>query len=286
MTYDLRFVIPPGQTTPTGRDVTAFLGMRHGYTALSATEVGYSNTATGVYFSFYLDDTPPEDGHPEAGTDVGVAFSLNLNRPSVFAAEAAEELVVFVDRFGLLVDDPQSGTVGVFDPAGFVDRWRASNASARQVTGGAGARGGTAVTVAAAALQRVWRWNRALPQLRSRYRQQDIFVPTIVPAVDTPTGRARFVAVVGVGRVALPEVDLVVLPTRQWPWPRPLARPVAVDWFQLEALHLDGDHADDPVPHTIWPYRRIPRAVIDLARRHGQPVSALRGVHVDCLTDE
>lgn len=99
---------------------------------------------------------------------VGITFTLDYQRPHFFALEAAREIAVLTESFGLLVDDPHSAGVGrdLFDPDAFTRSWNLEN---RYGEGGVivwRARGLRPASLPRKRLESIWQWNYSLPRLR------------------------------------------------------------------------------------------------------------------------
>src|SRR5262249_11955370 len=121
MSYDL-YMRPRVGMVDRARFVSHFLSRPH-YESVDD-QSWYRTADTGVYFVFEYSDTvtsnAPDLEEPASGYPL--SFNINYCRPSFFGKEAEPELHAFIERFDLLVDDPQIGGMGVgeYDSAKFL----------------------------------------------------------------------------------------------------------------------------------------------------------------------
>lgn len=203
MSYDLFFRPRAGRPMPT-RELAAWFKGRPHYRVENGQAV-YGNEDTGVYFVFDLPEATTGDEVP------CLAFNLNYARPACFALEAGPELDALVARFEFDVEDPQIDGMdeGPYTTAGFMRGWTAGNAFAvRTYQTDADARA-ELLTLPAATILRVWRWNHARKDLQARLGDT-VFVPRISYVVSA--GEVHTAAVWADGiPVALPPVDQLLL---------------------------------------------------------------------------
>lgn len=203
MSYDLFFRPRAGRPMPT-RELTAWFKSRPHYAVKNGQAV-YENEDTGVYFVFDF---------PEATTGEEVpslAFNLNYARPACFALEAGPELDAIVGRFDFDVEDPQIDGMdeGPYMTEGFMRGWTAGNGFAvRTYQTDANARA-ELLTLPAATILRVWRWNLARKDLQARLGET-VFVPKISYVVSTDRVQPAAVWADGIP-ITLPPVELLLL---------------------------------------------------------------------------
>lgn len=214
MSYDLYFLRPAGAPAPDPAEVLAWFRSRPHYQLDDAGgEARYANEHTGVYFTFRAGAEAEEAEPAEDGLlPTDLSFEINYARPHVFGLEAAPELAAFVERFGLLVDDPQNEGMdrGPFGEEGFLRGWNAGNRFGYQVVFGRGDAGDpNAVVLPQAEIRRIWAWNLGVPALRERLGP-DVYVPHVMVALlgGRPTTLVGWPDAIP---IAMPRVETLVL---------------------------------------------------------------------------
>lgn len=262
MSYDLSFSRRDGGALAAS-DFAAWFRGRPGY-ELKDAQAWYSNDDTGVYFGF-----EHADGDAEAAAPRSVAsFNLNFFRPPFFALEAAPELTAFVQRFDLVVSDPQTQGMGEgeFSEEGFLRGWNAGNrfgyaAIVHQHPDSAFPAAPEAKLLAA------WRWNRARAELQAGLGES-AFVPRVMFfAID---GETRSAVIWGDAiPVLLPAVDMVLVARQELAPRRLFGRKMdvcAVPWGELMPVVGSYPVAQEPQRHLRLLHERPPRELVDWVR--------------------
>lgn len=225
----------------------------------------YENRNTGVYFAFEH-ASPDEDREELDEVDddfehTGVSFNLNYWRPSIFGLEAEPEVRVFVDRFGLHVDDPQTDGMGrgPYSSALFLTGWNAGNEFAYRALRGEVDE--PPASLPTAEIHRCWSWNRRIPELQQELGD-DVFVPTI--SFVRHNGRVASYVVWGDALpIALPRTDLVVLARRDLGRRRFLSRPqLSASWVPRESVDDLATFGRAEEDHVVFGYREPPEAIV------------------------
>jgi hypothetical protein len=248
----------------------------------------YRNEDTGVYFVFEYSDivTSNAPDFEEPTSSYPLSFNINYYRPSFFGKEAEPELHAFIERFDLLVDDPQVGGMGVgeYDSAKFLCGWSKGNELGYQAVLQGG--GANAIFMAPTLeLERIWCWNYKRRQMQAQIGE-GYFVPRIF-----------FLEVEGAAKSAvvwpdaipslLPQVDYLFVDRRDLA-PRRLFRAIPdralVPWHNAE--HVIRDHSS--VTETgafLLSYSSPPREIVKMVRNLPPQTQALRGIATDAVLD-
>ena len=218
MAYDLFLRPAPGAADPPDANLLrAWLAARPHYRQAAdpgpeqagrTRAVHYANDDTGVTFA--LDLAPRSGG--TAGDPTLAAAGVDLLVPGFFADVAAAELAALCGEFGLVVDDPQAGTLGPFDAAAFRETWaKTAELAARHAAG----RGRRPLTAPADALDAAHAWNAARAAWRDRTPEGGPGVPRVQlrrAATDCGAEVVRtWCAWVDAAPIVLPPVDDVLL---------------------------------------------------------------------------
>lgn len=239
MGYDLNFRSRIPGTTLAHDDFVSHFASRANY-EVSESQAWYANEDTGVYFTFDFNEEcddvaeEPDDVPPL----LPVAFNLNYRRPSAFGLEAATELAAFVQRFDLLVSDPQISGMGdgEYSEAGFLRGWNAGNAVGYRSVASEEAVP-DALTLPTSQIESLWRWN-----FNRNKRQDQVGEGAFVPRVFLFNDGGRVLTGVAWADgipILLPRVDLVLVPRdRLAPrkWLRSQKDLVVFSWAEIEPL--------------------------------------------------
>ena len=135
MSFDL-FLYPCDAGAFDRRTFQRFFGDRENYQLMGdeQQQAWYSNSDTGVYFSFEWSAGEGSDDPEDPAARPHIAFNLNLFRPDYFSQEAASELDAVVVALSPEIYDPQFDGMGrgPYSHDGFLRSWRSSNASAHR----------------------------------------------------------------------------------------------------------------------------------------------------------
>jgi len=248
----------------------------------------YRNKDTGVYFVFEYSDTvttnapdleDPASGHP-------LSFNINFCRPSFFGKEAEPELSAFIERFDLLVDDPQIDGMGVgeYDSTKFLYGWSKGNELGYQVlVQGEGAN--TIFTAPSLQLERIWRWNYERRRLQTQIGE-GCFVPRIFFL--EVEGKAKS-AVVWPDAIPslLPQVDYLFV-DRQELAPRRFLRAIPdralMPWHKAEPVIRDHSSVTE-TGALLLSYSSPPSKIVKMVRNLPPESQALRGIPDDAVLD-
>ncbi len=140
---------------------------------LEGSQAWYQNEATGVYFVFEYQDT--EDGEPDY---YPIAFNMNYFRPSYFVNEAEPEVIEFISKFNLQVDDPQTKGMGSGDFN--VDKFRSGWLHGNEFGYQSILKDHPEVfCLPTKKLEDFWSWNKNKESLQESVTD-DVFVPSIM----------------------------------------------------------------------------------------------------------
>lgn len=284
MSYGLNFRSRiPGTTLP-HVDFVSYFATRAIY-EVNESQAWYANEDTGVYFTF--DFSEDANDVAEASDDVPpllpVAFKLNHLRPSAFGLEAAPELAAFVQRFDLLVSDPQISGMGDGDysEAGFLRGWNAGNAVGYRSLASDEARP-DALTLPTSQIESLWRWN-----FDRNKRQDQVGEGAFVPRVFFFNDGGRVLTGVAWADgipILLPDVDVVLVP-RDRLAPRKRLRSqkdvVVFSWAELEPLvQRFRCESGSPIAYELF-YETTPPEIDRVIREKALPKEAPTGLPFD-----
>ncbi len=284
MSYDLNFRSRiPGTTLPHA-DFVSYFASRANY-EVKESQAWYANEDTSVYFTF--DFSEDGDDVAEASDDVlpllPVAFNLNYLRPSAFGLEAALELAAFVQRFDLLVSDPQISGMGDGDysEAGFLHGWNAGNAVGYRSLASEQARP-DALTLPTSQIESLWRWN-----FDRNKRQDQVGEGAFVPRVFFFNDGGRVLTGVAWADgipILLPVVDLVLVPRdRLAPrkWLGSQKDVVVFSWAELEPLiQRFRCESGSPIAYELF-YETTPPEIDRVIREKALPKEVPTGFPFD-----
>lgn len=234
MSYDLFFTLPAAVTQD---DIEAYFRQRRHYKVDGGAT--YENADTGVYFSFVMDEGEVSVDQGNDGPQRRIAFNLNYFRPHIFGLEAEPEVSAFVDRFNPAIEDPQVQGMasGPYSSEAFLRGWNCGNEVAYQSIIESHGKANTFLTMPEAAIEGIWRWNRAVPKMQAAHGES-IFVPKIMML--NVGGEAKSAVVWGDGIASvLPQVDIVFV-YRDELAPKPLFGQRTKDHCLITHSHLDG----------------------------------------------
>lgn len=229
MSYDLELCHPEGtlpKVSELGAVLRPFLHFRKNKTD-AGSQFWYENRATGVYFSIdYVPLKAVKSGKPNPAQQPdalhpGIAFNMNLARPSFFADEAMPIVAAVATQLGLWVLDPQSAPEMKSlcpeppDAKALIRRWKDNNkwaiAAARKA--GANTAAMPTCTPRAARDWHEYQFHRAEIDRQLLSQGRDIFIPSLMLMVETQ-GQMRvrhaFVWPEGIPSV-FPMADLILL---------------------------------------------------------------------------
>jgi len=95
MSYDLTFFSKSIENIPSTNEIMSYFSNRKNY-SINNNEAFYSNEDTGVYFSFSIGDTEPEDSESiefykeNSMHQTGLSFNINYYRPHPFALTVSD----------------------------------------------------------------------------------------------------------------------------------------------------------------------------------------------------
>jgi hypothetical protein len=236
----------------------------------------YQNEDTGVYFMFELGKLQNEE-RPDL---LPIKFNLNFFRPHIFGLEAELEVRALVQRFDLLVIDPQFGGMGEgeYFTDGFLAGWNKGNEIGYQAAVEQHA-DEAMPTLSTARIEECWRWNFARHELQ-RKLGDDIFVPRFMflrRAEKIVTAVAWTDAI----PIAIPEADLVFVPWETLRWikdPVPDRNMVVAEWNQINPILTPFPVERGALPYHRLRYSQPPPAVVSALR--ALPVSAEKPVAI------
>jgi hypothetical protein len=248
----------------------------------------YRNEDTGVYFVFEYSDSVTSNAPDleESTSSYPLSFNVNYRRPSFFGKEAEPEVRTFIERFDLLVDDPQIGGMGVgeYDSAKFLRGWSEGNELGYQAV----MQGGEANAIFTAPtleLERIWRWNYERRRLQAQIGERH-FVPRIF-----------FLEVEGAAKSAavwpdaipslLPQVDYLFVNRRDLA-PRRLFRGIPdtalMPWYKAEPVIRDHSSVTETGAFLLS-YSSPPPIIVKMVRNLPPQTQALRGIATDAVLD-
>lgn len=170
MSYDLFFRPKSGKFSK--EQFESYFDGREGYT-IEGTQAWYQNEATGVYFvfEFQAQEDDEDDYFP-------VVFNMNYFRPTFFVKEAEPEVLEFVSKFDLEVEDPQINGMGSgdFDRNKFRSGWLHGNEFGYQSILKDHPK---VFSLPTKTLEDAWAWNMNKGSLQKQVTE-DVFVPTIM----------------------------------------------------------------------------------------------------------
>jgi hypothetical protein len=140
---------------------------------LEGSQAWYQNKATGVYFVFEYQE--PEDNEPNY---YPITFNMNYFRPTYFVKEAEAEIIDFISRLDLEVDDPQTHGMGSgdFKADKFRSGWLHGNEFGYQSI----LKDHPEVfCLSTKKLEDCWSWNKNKESLQEHVAD-DVFVPSIM----------------------------------------------------------------------------------------------------------
>lgn len=150
MSYDL-FLKPRSGHFDWAQFIKALQARRH--YVVEDSQAFYQNEDTGVYYCFE---------HRGPGEEYPLLFNLNFFRPSIFALEAAPELTALVERFDLVVEDPQTKGMGTgeYDEEKMLAGWNYGNEFAcRTIPERSKLANFNAIAMPREKILRFWNWN-------------------------------------------------------------------------------------------------------------------------------
>jgi hypothetical protein len=264
-------------------DFQFYFSTRPGY-AVQGSQAFYQNEDTGVYFLFER-CVPSSGDAAEEDPNAWATFNLNFFRPHFFATEARPEVQSFVERFTLVVEDPQVSGMGegLFSAEGFLRGWEAGNRMAcRAVSDGEEPTPSLPYDV----LESTWRWNRHRATLQSDVGEA-VFVPRILFVRD---GDAVLTASIWTDAipVSLPKTDAVILHRDELAprkWLRRISGTSLVRWSDLAAFVATYERRRDPHEHCLLHYVERPEDIVDLFR-NAELSSGLDVVSNDRVLDQ
>jgi hypothetical protein len=279
MSYDLFFRPRTGRIS--GDEFERYFTGRPNY-KVDFPQAWYQNEETGVYFVFQITDDVSE------GNDERFDVSLNINyfRPSYFILEAEPEVSEFVQRFDLVVSDPQVGGMGdgEYKPELLLNGWSKGNefgysAIIKQHEDRA------AIThLPSAVLMKVWRWNHGRLALQ-RQLGETKFVPQIMFLV--VDGKPSTAATWPDGiPIAVPDVDYFIVPRKELA-PTKFFRRVedhtVVPASSVREVFQRHSHAAGS--SQVLNYVQPPRDVADFVRALPKTKFIVKGVAADGMLD-
>jgi len=285
MSYDL-YMRPRVEMVDREKFVGHFVSRTH-YESVDD-QSWYRNEDTGVYFVFEYSDTVTSNAPDleEPAISYSLSFNINYYRPSFFGKEAEPELHAFIERFDLLVDDPQIGGMGVgeYDSAKFLRGWSKGNELGYQAV----LQGGEAKTIFTAPtveLERIWRWNYERRQLQAQIGESH-FVPRIFFLEVEGTAKSAVVWPDAIPSL-LPQVDYLFVDRRDLA-PRRLFRGIPdralMSWHRAETVIRD--HASmTETGAFLLSYSSPPPKIVKMVRNLPPQTQALRGIATDAVLD-
>ena len=279
MSYDLYFKSRVGKAAPRVEDFAAFFRARPNY-EVSEQQAIYQNEATAVYFIFDIGDV----GNEEQPDLAPVSFNLNYFRPHVFGLEAEPEVMAFVQRFDLLVSDPQTSGMGdgEYSSEGFLRGWNAGNELGYRAILKPEEK--PPLTLPTAEIENCWRWNKAKEGLQEKLGD-DVFVPRFMYL--NRNGKVATTVVWPDGiPIAMPETDTVliqrktILPKRFF---RASEDQVLATWNEIEPLVRQFPLEHGAIPYRLLSYSSVPASVASHLVRLQPMKEKLEGVGADTI---
>lgn len=221
MSFDLDFLVPANQSSPSATDLLRFLSEIPG---MSVEELGddqaqavYENSDTAVSCIFDVGSPPDStNGRLPAGSVLApVTFTLNYVRPSFFARESMPLVESLGRRFDLLAIDRQGDNVPAPPSAArLASAWEMYNrAAVRALSASQPDVGQEIGHLPRAAADAWWEYARVHASLDQAMEAEDVFVPRVTLAWAPPDRAVHrlFVWAEGVGQTVVPESEFVVL---------------------------------------------------------------------------
>ncbi len=273
MSYDVLFTPAPSGPAMTPEVFVDYFAGRENY-EVNGEQAWYSNDDTGVYFSLEYDASTEQPADSWDVADEGeewgptvATFSVNLNRPSFFALEAAAEVEAFVSAFRLGVDDPQPSGMGhgPFVLERFIAGWTEANTWACAAL--SGETSPTPLLYPGDRLQRIWRWN-----FQRKALQRELGEGVFVPKVSFATVEGALQAfVVWPDAIAsyVPEVDVVVLVRDElasWRWFRKSPEMLLAPWKVVASAIGRYPMSPEPQPHVELHYDAPPADLVQFVQ--------------------
>ncbi len=208
MSYDLFFLAPSGKSIAAAALREHFEKRPNFH--LKEKQAWYENEDTGVYFSFDLEPSEPQE-NPEQVFPYLAHFELQYYRPHVFGLEAEPEVSAFIQAFDLGIHDPQiCGTGnGSYSRDGFLNGWNKGNALAYEPLIPKRGRPFVRYSLPGEKINRYWRWNYARAEFQKSLGDS-AFVPPIMFLI-YKRRLASAVAWLDAWPIALPQVDIYMI---------------------------------------------------------------------------
>ena len=168
----------------------------------------YSNTATGVYFTFEYGGR--KEATEEQARILPAYFNIQHGKPHIYALEAEPELSEFIRTFDLTISDlfMKSSSYGEYNELDFYRGWNSGNEIAyRDLLKNNNK--SDLHSLPTAWMEKVWRWNFHVPFMQAE-QGKELFIPKIL-FIDYQS--TLFTAVVWTDGqpIALPKVDKLIL---------------------------------------------------------------------------
>jgi len=227
VSYDLWFDVREGVTPPSLDSVKAWFREQPCFT-VDENLARYANEETGFSFAFQFYEAEA----PRAP----VWFNLAGSQPHVLALEIEPTVRALVERFDLLVDDPQGEGMGrgEYDREKFLAGLAYFNHFVHRVEFGHIGRD-VPPTLPKTTWDRVFAWNRKRAWLHSG---DDVFVPRIQLHFQNKQA-FTLIALAGAIPVLLPEVDLVFTPLGM------------LKFSAFEQALSKYERREEPAPHWV-----------------------------------
>lgn len=235
--------------------------------SIEASQAWYRNDDTQTYFVFEYNEQVDDDVAPADKQHVWCNFALNYFRPSYFAQEAVPELLAFIEKFDLRVNDPQIDGVqwSRFNADQFLNAWNRGNEAGYQSLLAEKRRTET-FALSSLEIERVWRWN-----LGRGVRQEEIgdnqFVPIILFLNQENTIKTAAVWTDAIP-VLLPQVDLLIIRRDEYA-PRAGRRKekdiAVVEWNEAAQVFADYLQPGDTNIHSL-DYAKPPKKIVDFVK--------------------
>ncbi len=231
--------------------------------------VSYRNEDTDVYFTFELHDRGLDLEFERDHPCCWVLFSLNFNRPSFFAVEAALEIEAFICHFESQIYDPQiDGPPGdPFSIEAFIREWNRGNELASRTINSLKTQPDYFLKPRAD-LKAIWEWNYSIDR---RYEDmvEDLFIPRISFCRDSDEAKTAIVWGDLVPSI-LPKVEWVIIVKDRYARRRWFRKEVEIAIVPWESMpdELSGYRTEiQPVPHYFVDKPEPPKEWVDWIRR-------------------